>query len=35
MNMDLEEIAMTIVGNSGEARSLAYEALSEAKKWKF
>ena len=35
MNMDLEEIAMTIVGNSGEARSLAYEALSEAKNGNF
>ena len=27
MDLDLEEVAMTIVGNAGEARSLAYEAL--------
>lgn len=31
MDLDLEEVAMTIVGNAGEARSLAYEALREAK----
>ena len=31
-NLDLETIAMTLVGNAGEGRSLAYEALSEAKK---
>lgn len=31
MNLSIEEIAMTIVGNAGEARSLAFEALKEAK----
>lgn len=35
MNMDLEEIAMTLVGNAGEARSLAFEALREAKAGNF
>ena len=30
--MDLETIAMTLVGNAGEGRSLAFEALNEAKK---
>ncbi len=34
-NLDLETIAMTLVGNSGEGRSLAYEALNEAKKGNF
>lgn len=29
--MDLEMVAMSIVGNSGECRSLSYEALGEAK----
>lgn len=33
--MNLEEIAMTIVGCSGESRSLAYEALKYAKKKDF
>lgn len=31
MDMSIEEVAMTIVGNAGEARSLAFEALREAK----
>ena len=31
MDITMEEIAMTIVGNAGEARSLAFEALGEAK----
>lgn len=35
MELDLEEVAMTIVGNAGEARSLAYEALREAKTGSF
>lgn len=30
--LDIETIAMSLVGNSGEARSLAFEALYEAKK---
>lgn len=30
--MDMEVIAMSLVGNAGEARSLAFEALEEAKK---
>nr|WP_293994934.1 PTS lactose/cellobiose transporter subunit IIA [uncultured Fusobacterium sp.] len=34
-NMDLETIAMTLVGNAGEGRSLAFEALNEAKKGNF
>lgn len=34
-NLDLETIAMTLVGNAGEGRSLAYEALNEAKKGNF
>lgn len=34
-NLDLETIAMTLVGNAGEGRSLAYEALAEAKKGNF
>lgn len=29
--MDMETIAMTLVGNAGEGRSLAFEALREAK----
>lgn len=33
--MDIETIAMELVGNSGEARSLAFEALYEAKKNNF
>ena len=33
--MDLESIAMTLVGNAGEGRSLAFEALNEAKKGNF
>lgn len=33
--MDIEMIAMELVGNAGEARSLAFEALSEAKKNNF
>lgn len=33
--MDLETIAMTLVGNAGEGRSLAFEALNEAKKGNF
>ncbi len=33
--MDIEVIAMELVGNAGEARSLAFEALSEAKKGNF
>ena len=35
MDLDLEEVAMTIGGNAGEARSLAYEALREAKTGNF
>lgn len=31
MKLTVEEIAMTIVGNAGESRSLAFEALREAK----
>ncbi len=31
MSFTVEEIAMTIVGNAGEARSLAFEALRKAK----
>ena len=30
--MNIEEIAMELVGNAGESRSLAFEALSAAKK---
>ncbi len=30
--MDIEVVAMELVGNAGEARSLAFEALAEAKK---
>ncbi len=33
--MDIELVAMELVGNAGEARSLAFEALSEAKKGNF
>lgn len=33
--MNLEQVAMNIVGNAGEARSLSFEALSEAKKNNF
>ena len=33
--MDLETIAMTLDGNAGEGRSLAFEALNEAKKGNF
>lgn len=33
--MDLETIAMTLVGNAGEAKALAFEALYEAKKGNF
>ncbi|SJZ52891.1 PTS system, cellobiose-specific IIA component [Cetobacterium ceti] len=33
--MDIEEIAMGIVGNAGESRGLSYEALKEAKKGNF
>ena len=33
--MDIEVIAMELVGNAGEARSLAFEALAEAKKGNF
>lgn len=33
--MDIEIIAMELVGNAGEARSLAFEALLEAKKNNF
>ena len=33
--MDLETIAMTLVGNAGEGRSSAFEALNEAKKGNF
>lgn len=33
--MNMEEIAMQIVGNAGEARSLAYEGLKYAKKKDF
>ena len=31
MSLSIEEVAMTLIGNSGEARSLAFEALREAK----
>lgn len=30
--MNIEEIAMELVGNAGESRSLAFEALNAAKK---
>lgn len=30
--MNIEAIAMELVGNAGESRSLAFEALAEAKK---
>lgn len=33
--MDIEVVAMTLVGNAGEARSLAFEALALAKKKDF
>ncbi|WP_432204639.1 PTS lactose/cellobiose transporter subunit IIA [Cetobacterium somerae] len=33
--MDIETIAMTIVGNAGESRALSYEALRIAKKGEF
>lgn len=32
---DLEEVAMSLVGNAGESRSLAFEALAAAKKGNF
>lgn len=33
--MDIEVIAMQLVGNAGEGRSLAFEALAHAKKKEF
>ncbi len=33
--MDIETIAMELVGNAGESRSLAFEALAQAKKGNF
>ena len=33
--MDRELVAMELVGNAGEARSLAFEALAEATKGNF
>ena len=33
--MDIETIAMELVGNAGEARSLAFEALAQAKNKNF
>lgn len=33
--MDIEAVAMVIVGNAGESRSLSYEALRVAKKGEF
>ncbi len=33
--MDMEMAAMGLVGNSGEARSLAFEAIKKAKEGKF
>ena len=33
--MNIEMIAMELVGNAGEAKSLAFEALNEAKKGRF
>lgn len=33
--MDMEMAAMTLVGNAGEARSLAFEAIAMAKKGSF
>ena len=33
--MDIEAIAMAIVGNAGESRALSYEALRAAKKGEF
>lgn len=33
--MDIETIAMELVGNAGEARSLAFEALAQAKSKNF
>ena len=32
---DLEEVAMSLVGNAGESRSLAFEALAAAKRGDF
>ncbi|MGL6167706.1 MAG: PTS lactose/cellobiose transporter subunit IIA [Fusobacteriaceae bacterium] len=33
--MDIEAVAMTIVGNAGESRALSYEALRISKKGEF
>lgn len=33
--MDIEAVAMAIVGNAGESRALSYEALRAAKKGEF
>ena len=33
--MDIEEVAMTLISQSGDARSSAFGALAEAKKGKF
>jgi len=33
--MDMEMAAMSLVGNAGEARSLAFEAIADAKKGNF
>ena len=34
-NFDLETVAMTLIGHAGESKSLAYQALYEAKKGNF
>ena len=33
--LDLEMIAMTLIGRAGESKSLAYQALAAAKEGKF
>lgn len=34
-NMDIETIAMTLIGYAGQTKSLAYQAIKEAKKGNF
>ena len=34
-NFDVETVAMTLIGHAGESKSLAYQALNEAKKGNF
>ena len=33
--LDLETVAMTLIGRAGESKSLAYQALAAAKEGKF